>query len=112
MRLFVNIILFGSLFAQSIDNEVNEKFIESLVDDLNRQRNNSVIKRIDESVILNTDYANHAKVLKLKAYYNLKDFDSALNIAKSMNPLNYSPNLKTSFYLTMGDIYSSKGYYD
>ena len=112
MKLFVNIILFGSLFAQSIDSELNEKFIESLVDDLNRQRNNSVIKRIDESAIINTDYANHAKILKLKAYYNLKDFDSALNIAKSMNPLNYSPNLKTSFYLTMGDIYSSKGYYD
>ena len=112
MKLFVNIILFGSLFAQSIDSELNEKFIESLVDDLNRQRNNSVIKRIDESMIIETDYANHAKILKLKAYYNLKDFDSALNIAKSMNPLNYSPNLKTSFYLTMGDIYSSKGYYD
>ena len=112
MKLLVNIILFGSLFAQSIDSELNERFIESLVDDLNRQRNNSVIKRIDESVIINTDYANHAKVLKLKAYYNLKDFDSALKIAKSMNPLNYSPNLKTSFYLTMGDIYSSKGYYD
>jgi len=112
MKLLVNIILFGSLFAQSIDSELNEKFIESLVDDLNRQRNNSVIKRIDESMIIETDYANHAKILKLKAYYNLKDFDSALNIAKSMNPLNYSPNLKTSFYLTMGDIYSSKGYYD
>ncbi len=112
MKLLVNIILFGSLFAQSIDSELNEKFIESLVDDLNRQRNNSVIKRIDESAIINTDYANHAQVLKLKAYYNLKDFDSALKIAKSMNPLNYSPNLKTSFYLTMGDIYSSKGYYD
>ena len=112
MKLLVNIILFGSLFAQSIDSELNEKFIESLVDDLNRQKNNSVIKRIDESAIINTDYANHAKVLKLKAYYNLKDFDSALKIAKSMNPLNYSPNLKTSFYLTMGDIYSSKGYYD
>ena len=112
MKLLVNIILFGSLFAQSIDSELNEKFIESLVDDLNRQRNNSVIKRIDESMIIETDYANHAKILKLKAYYNLKDFDSALKIAKSMNPLNYSPNLKTSFYLTMGDIYSSKGYYD
>jgi len=112
MKLLVNIILFGSLFAQSIDSELNEKFIESLVDDLNRQRNNSVIKRIDENAIINTDYANHAKVLKLKAYYNLKDFDSALKIAKSMNPLNYSPNLKTSFYLTMGDIYSSKGFYD
>ena len=112
MKLLVNIILFGSLFAQSIDSELNEQFIESLVDDLNRQRNNSVIKRIDESMIIETDYANHAKILKLKAYYNLKDFDSALNIAKSMNPLNYSPNLKTSFYLTMGDIYSSKGYYD
>ena len=112
MKLLVNIILFGSLFAQSIDSELNEKFIESLVDDLNRQRNNSVIKRIDESMIIETDYANHAKILKLKAYYNLKDFDSALNIAKSMNPLNYSPNLKTSFYLTMGDIYSSKGYYN
>jgi len=112
MRLLINIILFGSLFAQSINSEVNENFIESLLDDLNRQRNNSVIKRIDESMIIETDYANHAKVLKLKAYYNLKDFDSALNVAKSMNPLNYSPNLKTSFYLTMGDIYSSKGYYD
>ena len=112
MKLLVNIILLGNLFAQSIDSELHEQFIESLVDDLNRQRNNSVIKRIDESMIIETDYANHAKILKLKAYYNLKDFDSALNIAKSMNPLNYSPNLKTSFYLTMGDIYSSKGYYD
>ncbi len=112
MKLLVYIILFGSLFAQSIDSELHEQFIESLVDDLNSQRNNSVIKRIDESMIIETDYANHAKILKLKAYYNLKDFDSALNIAKSMNPLNYSPNLKTSFYLTMGDIYSSKGYYD
>jgi len=86
MKLFVNIILFGSLFAQSIDNEVNEKFIESLVDDLNRQRNNSVIKRIDESMIIETNYANHLKVLKLKALYNLKDFDAALNTAKSMRP--------------------------
>ena len=112
MKLLVNIILFGSLFAQSIDNEVNEKFIESLVDDLNRQRNNSVIKRIDESMIIETNYANHAKVLKLKAYYNLQNFDAALNTAKSMNPLNFAPNLKTSFHLTMGDIYSSKGYYN
>ena len=86
MKLLVNIILFGSLFAQSIDSELNEKFIESLVDDLNRQRNNSVIKRIDESAIINTDYANHAKVLKLKAYYNLKDFDSALKNRKINEP--------------------------
>ena len=112
MKLLVNIILFGSLFAQSLDNEVNEKFIESLVDDLNRQRNNSVIKRIDESMIIETNYANHAKVLKLKAYYNLQNFDAALNTAKSMNPLNFAPNLKTSFHLTMGDIYSLKGYYN
>ena len=112
MKLLVNIILFGSLFAQSIDSEVNEKFIESLLDDLNRQRNNSVIKRIDESMINETNYANHAKVLKLKAYYNLQDFDAALNIAKSMNSLNFPPNLKTSFHLTIGDIYSSKGYYN
>ena len=112
MKLLVNIILFGSLFAQSLDNEVNEKFIESLVDDLNRQRNNSVIKRIDESMIIETNYANHAKVLKLKAYYNLQDFDAALNTAKSMNHLNFAPNIKTSFHLTMGDIYSSKGYYN
>ena len=64
MRLLLKIILFGSLFAQSIDNEANEKFIKSLVDDLNRQRNNSVIKRIDESMINETNYANHLKVLK------------------------------------------------
>ena len=112
MKLLVNIILFGSLFAQSIDSELHEQFIESLVDDLNRQRNNSVIKRIDESMIIETNYANHAKVLKLKAYYNLQNFDAALNTAKSMNPLNFAPNLKTSFHLTMGDVYSSKGYYN
>ena len=111
MKLLINIILFGSLFAQSIDSEASETFIESLLEDLNREKNNSVIKRIDESTILDTNYANHAKVLKLKAYYNLKDFDAVLNTAKSMNPLNYPPNLKTSFYLTIGDTYSSKGYY-
>ena len=112
MKLLINIILFGSLFAQSIDSEASETFIKSLLEDLNREKNNSVIKRIDESTILDTNYANHAKVLKLKAYYNLKDFDAVLNTAKSMNPLNYPPNLKTSFYLTIGDTYSSKGYYD
>ena len=112
MKLLINIILFGGLFAQSIDSEASETFIESLLEDLNREKNNSVIKRIDESTILDTNYANHAKVLKLKAYYNLKDFDAVLNTAKSMNPLNYPPNLKTSFYLTLGDTYSSKGYYD
>ena len=90
MKLLINIILFGSLFAQSIDSEASETFIKSLLEDLNREKNNSVIKRIDESTILDTNYANHAKVLKLKAYYNLKDFDAALNTAKSMNPLNLS----------------------
>ena len=35
MKLLVNIILFGSLFSQSIDSELHEQFIESLVDDLN-----------------------------------------------------------------------------
>ena len=112
MRFIVHILLFSSLFAQSIDSEANEKFIESLVDDLNRQRDNSVIKRINDSGILDTDYASHAQVIKIKALYNLKEFDLALNEAKIINPLIFPPHLKTSFYLTMGDIYSSKGYYD
>ena len=63
MRLLLKIILFGSLCAQSIDNEVNEKFIKSLVDDLNRQRNNSVIKRIDESMI-NDEYLASSKIFE------------------------------------------------
>ena len=112
MRLIVYIIFFTSLFAQNIDNEANEIFIESLVDDLNRQRNNSVIKRVDDSGILETIYANHAQVIKIKALYNLEEFDLALNEAKNINPLSFPANLKTSFYITMGDIYSSKGYYN
>ena len=112
MRLIVYIIFFTSLFAQNIDNEANEIFIESLVDDLNRQRNNSVIKRVNDSGILETIYANHAQVIKIKALYNLEEFDLALNEAKNINPLSFPANLKTSFYITMGDIYSSKGYYN
>lgn len=112
MRLIVYIIFFTSLFAQNIDNEANEIFIESLLDDLNRQRNNSVIKRVDDSGILETIYANHAQVIKIKALYNLEEFDLALNEAKNINPLSFPANLKTSFYITMGDIYSSKGYYN
>ena len=112
MRLIVYIIFFTSLFAQNIDNEANEIFIESLVDDLNRQRNNSVIKRLDDSGILETIYANHAQVIKIKALYNLEEFDLALNEAKNINHLSFPANLKTSFYITMGDIYSSKGYYN
>ena len=38
MKLLVNIILFGSLFAQSIDSEASETFIESLLEDLNREK--------------------------------------------------------------------------
>ena len=112
MRFITYIILLSSLFGQNIDNDANEIFIKSLVDDLNRQRNNSVIKRIDDSGILDTIYANHAQVIKIKALYNLEEFDMALNEAKNINPLSFPVNLKTSFYITMGDIYSSKGYYD
>ena len=54
MKLLINIILFGSLFAQSIDSEASETFIKSLLEDLNREKNNSVIKRIDEIEQFNT----------------------------------------------------------
>ena len=73
MRLIIYIIFFTSLFAQNIDNEANEIFIESLVDDLNRQRNNSVIKRVDDSGISETIYANHAQVIKIKASKTVKN---------------------------------------
>lgn len=112
MKLLVYITFIGSLFAQSIDNEANERFIESLVDDINRQRNNAVIKRIDDSEISTTIYSSHAEIIKIKALYNLNELDLALNTAKAINPLSLPPHLKTSFYLTMGDIYSVKGYYD
>ena len=112
MRFITYIILLSSLFGQNIDNEANEIFIKSLVDDLNRQRNNSVIKRINDSGILDTIYANHAKVIKIKALYNLEEFDLALNEAKNISPLSLPLNLKTSFYITIGDVYSSKGYYN
>ena len=112
MKLLVYITLIGSLFAQSIDDEINEKFIKSLVDDINRQRNNAVIKRIDDSEILNTNYSSHAEVIRIKALYNLDEVDLALIRAKAINPLNLPSNLRTSFYLIMGDIYSVKGYYD
>ena len=112
MKLLLYITLISTLFAQSFDNEANEKFIESLIDDLNRQRNNAVIKKINDSEILNTSYSNHAEVIKVKALYNLNELDLALNKAKEINPLSLPANLRTSFYLTIGDIYSVKGYYD
>src|SRR6056300_1860194 len=112
MKLLLHITLISTLFAQSFDDEANEKFIESLIDDLNRQRNNAVIKKINESEILNTSYSNHAEVIKVKALYNLNELDLALNKAKEINPLSLPANLRTSFYLTIGDIYSVKGYYD
>ena len=112
MKLLLYITLISTLFAQSFDDEANEKFIESLIDDLNRQRNNAVIKKINDSEILNTSYSNHAEVIKVKALYNLNELDLALNKAKEINPLSLPANLRTSFYLTIGDIYSVKGYYD
>ena len=112
MKLLLFITLISTLFAQSFDDEANEKFIESLIDDLNRQRNNAVIKKINDSEILNTSYSNHAEVIKVKALYNLNELDLALNKAKEINPLSLPANLRTSFYLTIGDIYSVKGYYD
>jgi len=112
MKLLLYITLISTLFAQSFDDEANEKFIESLIDDLNRQRNNAVIKKINDSEILNTSYSNHAEVIKVKALYNLNELDLALNKAKEINPLSLPANLRTSFYLTIGDIYSVKGYYN
>jgi len=112
MKLLLYITLISTLFAQSFDDEANEKFIESLINDLNRQRNNAVIKKINDSEILNTSYSNHAKVIKVKALYNLNELDLALNKSKEINPLSLPVNLRTSFYLTIGDIYAVKGYYD
>jgi hypothetical protein len=112
MKLLLYITLISTLFAQSFDDEANEKFIESLINDLNRQRNNAVIKKINDSEILNTSYSNHAEVIKVKALYNLNELDLALNKSKEINPLSLPANLRTSFYLTIGDIYSVKGYYD
>ena len=112
MKFLFYITLIGSLFAQSLDNEANQIFIESLVDDLNRQRNNTVIKKINDSEIHTTEYSIHAEVIKIKALYNLNELDIALNKAKLINPLILPPHLRTSFHLTLGDIHSLKGYYN
>ncbi len=105
-------IFFSLLIAQQSEVEQNEEFINSLLSDLNRQKNNAVLKRINDSDIQSTDYAQHANVIKLKALYNLNEFDKALKIAKNIKILNFPPHLSTSYYTTLGDIYSAKGYYD
>ena len=76
----------------------NNTYYEGLIWPANYlYQDNSVIKRVDDSGILKTIYANHAQVVKIKALYNLEEFDLALNAAKNINPLRFPANLKTSF---------------
>lgn len=112
MKLLIYITLISGLFSQSIDNIDNKKFIESLVQDLNKQKNNAVLKKIADSNISETQFNNHVDVIKLKALYNLKEFDEAIKIAAKMNYNAFSPNLKTTYHISLGDIYGAKNYYD
>ena len=109
-KLFLTVLISNFLFAQDF---INDDLIESLIDDFNREKYNSVLKRINEIEVKDSDNSiNVLEIFSMKAYLGLKEYDKALKISKKIDIRKLDNNLRTIYALSLGDIFSEKGFYD
>ena len=109
-KLFFTLLISNFLFAQDF---INDDLIESLIDDFNREKYNSVLKRINEIDVKDSDNSiNVLEIFSMKAYLGLKEYDKALKISKKIDIRKLDNNLRTIYALSLGDIFSEKGFYD
>ena len=71
-KLFFTVLISNFLFAQDF---INDDLIESLIDDFNREKYNSVLKRINEIEVKDSDNSiNVLEIFSMKAYLGLKEY--------------------------------------
>ena len=86
--------------------------LEKSIADINARQFANAISRIDNIDFSDSEYLNHALILKLKALHGLNNIDQSLFIAKQVNDDELGPNLKTIYHMELGDIFSEMSLFD
>ena len=99
-----------------ISQEANPTYLkielEKSIADINARQFANAISRIDNIDFSDSEYLNHALILKLKALHGLNNIDQSLFIAKQVNDDQLGPNLKTIYHIELGDIFSEMSLFD
>ena len=110
-KLFL-IFFLSFLISQEANPTYLKIELEKSIADINARQFANAISRIDNIDFSDSEYLNHALILKLKALHGLNNIDQSLFIAKQVNDDELGPNLKTIYHIELGDIFSEMSLFD
>ena len=110
-KLFL-IFFLSFLISQEANPTYLKIELEKSIADINARQFANAISRIDNIDFSDSEYLNHALILKLKALHGLNNIDQSLFIAKQVNDDELGPNLKTIYHMELGDIFSEMSLFD
>ena len=110
-KLFL-IFFLSFLISQEANPTYLKIELEKSIADINARQFANAISRIDNINFSDSQYSNHALILKLKALHGLNNIDQSLFIAKQINDNQLGPNLKTIYHMELGDIFSEMSLFD
>ena len=110
-KLFL-IFFLSFLISQEANPTYLKIELEKSIADINARQFANAISRIDNIDFSDSEYLNHALILKLKALHGLNNIDQSLFIAKQVNDDELGPNLKTIYHVELGDIFSEMSLFD
>ena len=110
-KLFL-IFFLSFLISQEANPTYLKIELEKSIADINARQFANAISRIDNINFSDSQYLNHALILKLKAFHGLNNIDQSLFIAKQINHNQLGSNLKTIYHMELGDIFSEMSLFD
>ena len=110
-KLFL-IFFLSFLISQEANPTYLKIELEKSIADINARQFANAISRIDNIDFSDSEYLNHALILKLKALHGLNNIDQSLFIAKQINHNQLGSNLKTIYHMELGDIFSEMSLFD
>ncbi len=110
-KLFL-IFFLSFLISQEANPTYLKIELEKSIADINARQFANAISRVDNINFSDSQYLNHALILKLKAFHGLNNIDQSLFIAKQINDNELGPNLKTIYHMELGDIFSEMSLFD
>ena len=112
MKKILLITVISITMAQNPSNEKLKLELNNAIENINSKKFSTAISRIDKNDFSNSEFFNHALIIKMKAFHGNGDLKGALNIRKDINIDILTPNLKTIYSIEMGDIFSEMGFFD
>ena len=110
-KLFL-MFFFSFLISQEANPTYLKIELEKSIADINSRQFANAISRIDNINFSDSEYSNHALILKFKALHGLNNIDQSLFIAKQINHNQLGSNLKTIYHMELGDIFSEMSLFD